>query len=134
MTVLSGKSENIVYHWTSAEKSWLNNVFKRGTIKDVELNWFDLHKFFIDNKITMNGVMKYSLKSVAKWMFMNGLIKTNWDSNAVDGMGAMMIALNTYKRDDIIDIRELSEMIDVINYNEIDCRVMSDILGVLRKL
>ena len=134
MTVLSGKSENIVYHWTSAEKSWLNNVFKRGTIKDVELNWFDLHKFFIDNKITMNGVMKYSLKSVAKWMFMNGLIKTNWDSNAVDGMGAMMIALNTYKRDDIIDIMEISEMIDVINYNEIDCKVMSDILDVLRKL
>lgn len=133
MKELRGDNELVrVYHWTHAEKSWLNRVLLRESISSEEcyINWYDLHKFFVDTPITLYGVFDFRLKGVAKAMHKYGMIKTNWETSTVDGMAAMMVAWNCYRSGG--EVTKFPEMIDVIKYNEIDCKVLWEILEYLR--
>lgn len=133
MTELRGDEElAYVYHWTQAEIIWLNRVLARSEIDECYINWYDLHKLFVETPITLHGVFDFRLKVVAKMMYKYGMIKTNWETTTVDGMAAMMVAWNCYKSNE--DVTKFPEMIDVIKYNEIDCKVLWEILNYLRTI
>lgn len=123
-----------VYHWTHAEISWLNRVLKRTTdLEKCHIQWYDLHELFTKIPITLYGVFDFKLKAIAKGLYRMGLIKTDWNSTTVDGIGAMMMAWYCYKNaDKDTDIAKLPEMIDVIKYNEVDCKVLWEIINWLR--
>lgn len=123
-----------VYHWTHAEISWLNRVLNRATdLEECHIQWYDLHELFTKIPITLYGVFDFKLKAVAKGLHRMGLIKTDWNSATVDGMGAMMMAWYCYQNaDEDTDVGKLPEMIDVIKYNEVDCKVLWEIINWLR--
>jgi hypothetical protein len=124
----------IFIHWTHAEKSFYNNFLKKhDNLKKGGLNFFDLYKLFYNNKITVKGALNFSLKSIAKAMYCNKMIQSNWDSDNVcsDGLTAMHLALTLYENGDDI----MTPIMDSIaNYNMIDCKVMWEILKYLRSL
>jgi hypothetical protein len=61
-------------------------------------------------------------------MYKNKLIDTYWEENILGDNKIGSIAFNKYIRN--ID----SNFIDVIKYNEVDCKIMYDILKVIRNL
>ena len=79
--------------------------------------------------ITVKGSFNYSLKSIARSMYDNNMIDTCWDKDSVcsNGLNAMYYAYKIYKNDYNNDIMD-----SIINYNEIDCKVMYEILKYIR--
>jgi len=122
--------ESILLHWTRAEPLFLKKSCSKYNInfKLKEVKFFDLYDLFVDNFVSIKGCFNYSLKNVARSMFNNGMINTLWDKNNVcsNGLNAMYYAQEYYKGNNK-DI-----MSSIINYNEIDCKVMYDILKYLR--
>jgi hypothetical protein len=92
-----------------------------------DIQWFDLYKYFRENVITVKGAFSHSLKSIGKGMYENKLISTYWDSNILGDNKINIIPFNKYFR----NINEGFD--DLIKYNEVDCRIMYDILNIIRK-
>jgi len=111
-----------LFHWSSFEPNLLKTE-----IKDVE--WIDLYRIFVDEPIVIKGVMKFGLKEIAKNMYSNKLITTTWNTNLDIGNGfdAMFSAIKYYQTHDP-KIKQ-----GIIDYNEIDCKVMWDITRYLRR-
>ena len=62
--------------------------------------------------------------SIAKAMYSNNLIKSTWnDSQCSNGLNAMLLAWKLYQNNYFLNGRE-PVMIDIIKYNEIDCKVL----------
>jgi len=133
-----------LYHWSPAEPSAWKRAIKRHThlnnstginLKD-DLVWSDLLKLFHEEPIGIKGCLNYSLKTVAKAFYNHGYITATWDtgSSCSDGAGA---AVGAYKIDK--ETREMGLSFkssplteEIIKYNEVDCRVMQEILYYLR--
>ena len=65
----------------------------------------------------------------------NGLIATDWGDGLADGAGAMAGAWNAAveaKRRGVV-LCDTETMREVARYNEVDCRVMAEILDPLRR-
>jgi len=83
----------------------------------------------------VRGAMAFGLKSIAKAMHGHGLIQTLWDDGPADGLGAMMASWWCYdeaKRTGA-HITDIPVMREVIAYNEVDCRVMWEVVSYLRR-
>ena len=123
-----------VYHWSPAEVSCYNNCCERHNIK-FNIKWNDLLILFKNSPITLKGVYNFGLKNVAKKMYENKMIKTSWEDNDLDGLGAMVATWNCddkiYKEGKGI-LSDFKEMKEIIKYNEIDCKVMWDILDYVK--
>ena len=65
-------------------------------------------------------------------MYNNNMINTLWDKDneCSNGLNAMFYALEYYNNN--ISSRANNIMSSIINYNEIDCKVMYEILKFLR--
>ena len=92
------------------------------------IKWYDLYKFFRDNLITVKGAYSHSLKSIGKGMFENKLIGTFWEGDILMDNKIHMIAYNYYNKNNRAEFNKL------IDYNEVDCKIMYDILKVIRGL
>lgn len=142
--------EAILLHWTKAEPQFLkkscakyNMNFSYDSIK-----FFDLYDLFVDNFISIKGCFNFSLKSVARAMYDNNMINTLWDKDneCSNGLNAMFYALEYYNNISNGSNNNTSNganyntsnganyniMKNIINYNEIDCKVMYEILKFLR--
>lgn len=123
--------ESILLHWTKAEPMFLKKSCSKYNLnfKFNEVKFFDLYDLFVDNFISIKGCFNYSLKNVARAMYENNMINTLWDKENVcsNGLNAMYYA-NEYYKGNNKDIMKY-----IINYNEIDCKVMYEILKYLRK-
>ena len=87
-------------------------------------------KVFIDEPIVIKGAMKYKLKEIGNAMFNHGLIKTKWfDDGISNGFEAMIEACNYYKNRSKKDDNLMRE---IIKYNEVDCKVLYEIVEYLR--
>ena len=121
------------YHWTKAEP----NCYKKLKLRHNELlpekNFYDMYDMFIKNRIVVKDSLNYSLKTIAKAMNKNDLINSVWDSSnpCSNGLKAMLLAYKLYDRLDIIDENE-PVMRDIIHYNEVDCKVLWEIMSYLR--
>lgn len=135
-----------VYHWSPAEPSWLGD-------DDVERDpliaarsrhpgaawppvpWFDLLLGLARAEpISVTGAFGFGLKPIAKAMHAAGLIATSWADGPADGLGAMVGAwwCDAEARRLGVRMGEVPLMAEIAAYNEVDCRVMAEVLGWLR--
>ena len=141
---LSGTRLSKLFHWTNAEPRFMQRADDRMLkIKNKELHkiinafdlktqWIDMYKVFESEPIVIKGSYRYKLKHIANAFYNNGLIPTIWkDGKVSDGLKAMIEAIRLYRHIDTINI-DNSIYKDIIDYNEIDCKVIYDIVGYLR--
>lgn len=130
-----------VYHWSFAEVSTLESAYNSAVArhKGKQWNtpkWYDLLKNVVQPEpFVIRGSLRFGLKSVAKALHSHGLIQTNWKDGIVDGLGAMAAAWwADHEAQRLgISMETLPLMQSVIDYNEIDCKVMMETLYYLRK-
>lgn len=136
-----------LYHWSYAEVSQAeaayNSAFKRlNEERLLNLQWYDLWKnVFRAEPVTVQGAWGFGLKAVAKNLRRHGLIETEWADGPTDGLGAMAGAWWCYSQAAEqgrpvmgVTIPETDRrlMVEIQDYNEVDCRVMVEILSLLR--
>ena len=127
------KEEDIqIYSWGPTEK----NLFEKTTGNlDVftKCRYTDLLKVFRDESVAVTGLHGYSLKNMAKAMHVGGCISTIWPENneVKNGLDAMQEGERLYLE---LDKDERNEKLqDVTKYNEVDCKVMWEIVSYFRE-
>lgn len=117
-----------LYHWGCIEPITWNKLMHEHNIEQVEqFNWIDLSKLFIDTPITINGCFNFKLKSVAGAMYKHHMISSEWKEGTLTGMDYSTLAYLQYQKNSI----NKTIMNDIIDYNEMDCRVLWEILTFL---
>lgn len=128
-------------HWSNAEVTALENAYnsaraRHGDSADwPDLGWYDfLTRVMREEPVVIRGALGFGLKAVANAMHAQGLIETSWDDSPVDGLGAMVGAWRCDRaaRNQGISMSELPLMKEITRYNEIDCKVMMEIVSYLR--
>jgi putative phage-type endonuclease len=131
----------VIYHWSHAERIIYENIAEKyyDSIYDfhdaIYWNWYDLLQVFKDEPIVIKGAFNFGLKSISKALFNHGYIKSVWvDDGITDGLNAMVKAVEC-SNDAIsqdISMIDMPIMKQIIRYNEIDCKVLLEILSFLR--
>lgn len=129
-----------LFHWSSAEVSSLSSAYnaasqRHGLPEWGDLPWVDLLNVVIKKEpVTVRGAFGFGLKAIAKAMYQAGLIETDWIDGPADGLGAMTGAwwCDTEARRIGSLMTKMEMMQEIEAYNEVDCRVMADILVFLR--
>jgi len=130
-----------IMHWSPAEPNLLKNSYNCAADRHPDwslpddLGWFDaLDELVHRVPVGVFGAWGFGLKQIAKGMHAAGLIKTVWGDGPADGLGAMAAAYEANRR----AARDGGSMSDydfmrlVAEYNEVDCRAMSEVVGWLR--
>ncbi len=126
-------------HWAHAEQTFWSKAVDRHTsaIEDSEWIWLDLLKIFKKEPIVIKGCLNFNLKNVAKAMKSHGCIACDWDgeSSCIDGTSAMIGVWNAQKEANLRNISLIDTPLiqDIIKYNEIDVKVLYEIITYLRK-
>lgn len=136
-----GNERPRLYHWSPAEVTALESAYnsarnRHGKDADwPQLGWYDLlQNVFRAEPVVVRGALGFGLKAVANAMHDQGLIETSWESSQVDGLGAMVGAwrCDGEARQRGVPMDQLELMKEIIRYNEVDCRVMMEIVQYLR--
>jgi len=122
-----------LFHWSNAEISNFNHASQRHSNQwdawNKQVMWVDMYYVFTNEPITIKGAFNFKLKNIGKAFYDLGFIKTLWDdSGPHDGLGAMMSSIQYFKAD-----KNEETIQSVIKYNEIDCKVIWEIVDYLRK-
>lgn len=110
-----------IFHWGHAELTWIKALKERSNVR-INLNSFifiDLCTLIKKHHFVVKGAFKYGLKEIAKAMKDNGMIETGWSLN--DSVLSHWQALKDKNYEPIL------------KYNEVDCKVMWEIVEYLRK-
>ena len=129
-----------LFHWSPAELSSLSSAYnaaskRHGFPEWDDLPWVDLLNVVIKKEpVTVRGAFGFGLKAIAKAMYQAGLIETGWADGPADGLGAMTGAwwCEIEARRIESSMTEMKLMQEIEVYNEVDCRVMAEILVFLR--
>ena len=128
-------------HWSHAEPGVLGGNYnsvraRHGESADwPELNWYDfLARVVREEPVVVRGALGFGLKTVANALHARGLIETNWTDSQVDGLGAMVGAwrCDAIAQEKGGSMTTLPLMEDIAHYNEVDCKVMMEIVRYLR--
>jgi len=128
-------------HWSLAEESNFERAYESARSRHPDrtwppLAWYDLlGRVFRAQPIVVKGAFSFGLKSIARAMRAHGLIETAWGEGLADGAGAMAGAWAA-AADSRARGRSMTEspvMQEIARYNEVDCRVMAEILDYLRR-
>ena len=127
----SSKPTRLV-HWSPAEKSVLEKVLDRHQkllkMWWDDILWTDLCDLFKSEPIVIKGATNFKLKTIARAMYSHKMIRTKYNEEGItNGMSASIVAQNYYKN------KKMDNLNEIISYNEIDCKVLWDILKFLRK-
>jgi hypothetical protein len=143
-----------MFHWGHAEISMFNIVNKRHSNIWSEwkkkVNWINFCKIFQDEPIVLKGAKKFGLKDIATVMYNYGYISSKWSNDGpCDGLTAMIEAADYYiyisKYMSMTNKQKAEEEKNGIlkqytynynlikKYNEIDCKVVFEIVEYLRK-
>lgn len=129
----------LVFHWSHAETATLDTAYnsarKRLKADWPTLRWFDfLSRVIRKQPVVAKGSWTFGLKSVARAMHGHGLIETEWTNGPGDGLQAMVGAwrCDAIARNGGGSMRDLPLMQSIEEYNEVDCRVMWEIISYLR--
>jgi putative phage-type endonuclease len=124
------------WHWSYAEKSILNNIFKRYSDISIKIYWNDLQEIFMEEKIVIKNCYNYKLKSIVNALYSHNLIKTNYNNiDCNNGIDALVDGYQCYKSSTRMNIPieyYLNDR-DIILYNKIDCYSLFEILQFLRQ-
>jgi hypothetical protein len=145
----AGAKRAILYHWSAAEPRFLNKALTRHSLRrlsndlqDDSCEWRDLMEMFMEAEVVVRGVWGYSVKDVAKGLHKHGLLPEVWkpgekggDPVLQSGEGTVGTASGCYRnaKRDGIDVGRTAEFDSLRTYNEMDCRVMYDLLYFLRQ-
>ncbi len=130
-----------IMHWSPAEPNLLKNSYNCAADRHPDwslpddLGWFDaLDELVHRVPVGVYGAWGFGLKQIAKGMHKAGLIKTVWGDGPADGLGAMAAAYEADRRAarDGRSMADCDFMRLVAEYNEVDCRAMSEVVGWLR--
>lgn len=132
-----------LYHWSPAETSTLDTAYNAARSRHPdedwpdpdELPWFDLlTRLARAEPLTVTGAFGFGLKPIAKAMVAQGMIATTWGDGPTDGLGAMVGAwwCDREAQQSGVPMRDLPLMVEIAAYNEVDCRVMAEVLNWLR--
>lgn len=133
----------LVIHWSPAETSSLDTAYNAAAQRHPDRAkswasplWFDFLKEVIKTEpVVVRGALAFGLKAIAQAMHKLGLIETKWQSGPVDGLGAMVgafwCASEAAKSGALLGKIDLMQGIQ--DYNEVDCKVMMDIVRYLRR-
>jgi predicted RecB family nuclease len=128
-------------HWSPAETSNFERAYDNARARHPdrewpELTWFDLlHEVVQAEPLVVRGAFSFSLKPIARSLHALGHIQTHWGEGLADGAGAMAGAWNAAveaKRKGVT-LGATEVMGEIARYNEVDCRVMAEILDYLRR-
>ena len=130
-----------VFHWSHAELSSLETAFTSAKSRHPEKDWgnprwFDfLVRVMREEPVVVRGAMGFGLKAVAKAMHSLGYIETDWEAGPTDGLGAMVGAWSCAEEaeEQACTLAETALMQDIALYNEVDCKVIMEIVNYLRK-
>jgi len=123
----------IIYHWGNAEINYFKYIYEKyPKIKFPEIKFIDVLKIFKIEPITINKVFKFGLKEIGKELYNKNLIKTTWDEND-NGLESMIKFKNICCKKKNIPIKRYLEIENILNYNLIDCKVLMEIVELLRK-
>lgn len=136
-------SEPLTIHWSPAETSSLVTAYNAAVQRHGQRakswaapRWFDFLKEVIkEEPVVVRGALAFGLKAIAQAMQKLGLIETKWESGPVDGLGAMVGALwcadGATKTG--VSLKQIDLMQSIQDYNEVDCKVMMEIIRYLRR-
>jgi hypothetical protein len=85
--------------------------------------------------VVVRGAFNFGLKAIGRALHALGLIETAWTDGPSDGLGAMVMTWNAAGEAAARGVRlvEIDCMNEVVRYNEIDCRVMYEVIDLLRR-
>jgi hypothetical protein len=129
-----------VFHWSPAEVSSLETAYNSAIRRHPERTWpeprwFDfLNRVVKAEPVVVRGALGFGLKAIGKALHKHGLIKTHWEDGPTDGLGAMVgawsAAAEAHRSG--VSLREVELMREIERYNEVDCRVMYEVISWLR--
>ena len=130
-----------LFHWYSAEPQFLetqynSSVTRHGRQDWAGLPWVDLLKrVFKAQRIHVGGTSGYGLKEIARALHAEGIIDTLWEDGVGGGMEAMAGVwwADAQAAQTGGTLRDFDVMDAIERYNEVDCRVMAEILSWLRR-
>ena len=126
-------------HWGETEQSLLDEVnkkYRNRYYKWINSVYFlDLCNVFKEEPIVIKGSFNFGLKEIVRAMCNNKMISSNWsECNITDGGNVSLLASQYYfsqSKNKLTD-KQTNQMNDIIKYNEVDCRVLYDIIEYLR--
>ena len=130
-----------VFHWSGAELNALVRGHSSAKARHGEnadwpdLNWYDfLQNVMQREPVVVQGSLAFGLKAVATALYSHRLIETNWADSPVDGLGAMVGAWSCDEEARRLEVpmSGLPLMVEIAHYNEVDCKVMMEIIWYLR--
>ena len=130
-----------LFHWAPAETSNLANAYNSAAVRHgvpewEHLPWVDLlNRVVREDPVTGRGAFGFGLKSICNALHAAGLISTRWEDGPADGLGAMVGAwwCHHEARRTGRKMSELGLMAEIEAYNQVDCRVMCELLAFLRE-
>jgi hypothetical protein len=130
-----------INHWSPAEPVNLETAYNSARTRHpdadwpTDLSWFDiLERVVRAEPVSVTGAFNFGLKAIAKAMHAAGFIPTTWGDGPTDGLGAM-IGTWSAARAAAAAGTAMSQhplMLEIARYNEVDCRVMVEVLTWLR--
>jgi len=135
----------LLIHWSRAEPGLWDVVMNFENIKDsydfdhpihnISDGWFDLLTIFKDEPIVIKDCLSgFGLKDIASALYKHKLISTKWESTVTNGIDAMIVAYNAYQdaKSRKIAVKDINNMTEIIKYNEVDCKVLYEIITYIR--
>lgn len=130
-----------LFHWSAAETVFMDAQYRSARARHPDrdwpsLDWYDLLGNVVRAEpVVVAGSRTFGLKNVARAMHAHGLVETGWGDGLADGTGAMVGAwtADAIARETATPIADIPLMAEVSRYNEIDCRVMAEVLDHLRR-
>ena len=131
-----------IFHWSPAEVSFMRTAIKNRKKIDGHvpehwngLPWFDFHPVVKEQPFVVKGALGFGLKAIAKNLYKHGLIETSWGDGPADGLGAMAGAwyCNRGVRETGKSMQEMPYMLEIQEYNVVDCKVMWELINYLRQ-
>lgn len=136
----------VLYHWSSAEPRWMkkallyHNLYQyQEWLEEEVVEWRDLMEMFMDAEVVVRGVWGYSLKDLAKGLHKHGILPVVWAPGekgwVPSGEGTLTTASKCYQKSKhmTVPVEHIAMFESLLTYNEMDCRVMYDLLDFLRK-
>jgi len=122
-----------IYHWGHAEFNYIQYIKKTYPLyKFPDYELINVLDYFRMEPIIVQGVFKFSLKSIGKALYRNKLIRTTWEEND-NGLDSMIQFKEICKsHNKKIPLKRYIEIEDIIKYNRIDCQVLYEIVDLLR--
>ena len=125
-----------IYHWGNAEKVYIKYMMnKYSDLIFPNFIFVDLLTYFKNEPIIIQGCFSYGLKDIVKQLYSHNLIQNQWNDDT-NGLEAMIQIMKTSIKAEKLNIplKRFTEIKNMIYYNYMDCKVISDILTMLNKM